>query len=628
MRVQVERSKAYRDRQRRIFCSVIVMLLASLLACSSPPETAPAAPNILLIMADDLGFNDLAINNKNPEIQTPNLDALAGQGIRFTRHYTDSTCSPSRAAFLSGMYPARVGFASPGRGLSPQLTTLPEALRAEGYATVHIGKWHVGDSQREAWPDAQGFDEWYGYLNQWRLRGKRVDGEIVPARPTYKNPWLSRNGEPEQQRVGHLDGILADEAIESIRRLSGGEVPWFINLWFNAPHAPIMPSDKFAALYPDTPAGKYRALVHEMDTNVGRVLKALEASPAAKNTIVVFVSDNGGTNRELDNNAPFHGKKMTFHEGGVRTPLIIRWPGMSAPGSVHDDIVTIYDLYPTILGLSGVDIPAGLDGRDFFHHPEAGRQDKPGLFWELHTGGHYGYSVLSHAGRYRLYKTWPYMPWETPAQIVDLEQDPDGRDYDNSGQLAVMPVIENEYLQWHRDVHSVDVALELDANGQWLLTGSDFLRTPGYAGFTFSAGVAPGYVGNIATQEGIWSLEKTAAGAIELQAQSIRLQGTVDILSTCHSVSVSGNFARKISIWGAVKDHMTVELYVDGVLAQSVSEPGKLDDSNFRAPTRLGPRGLSPVERGPVFKPQVLSTSLDSSPAWSAETLHDAVCGV
>jgi len=157
-------------------------------------------------MADDLCYNDLAINNDNTDIDTPHMDQIARDGVRFTRHYATAVCSPARAAFLIGMY--------------------PERLKEEGYTTWHIGKWHIGDLERTAWPDYQGFDHWFGFLNQWRLVGLHVDSALQMTMPRYNDPWLEGDAESGRFFPGHLENILTDKAIEVISDLQAAQTPW------------------------------------------------------------------------------------------------------------------------------------------------------------------------------------------------------------------------------------------------------------------------------------------------------------------------------------------------------------------------------------------------------------------
>ena len=208
----------------------ILIVVALLIICGYSLDRlldlSPIKPNILVIMVDDLGYNDLAINNDNTDIDTPHMDQIARDGVRFTRHYATVVCSPARAAFLTGMYPERLGYIPNGPGISPEIITLPERLKEAGYTTWHIGKWHIGDLERTAWPDYQGFDHWFGFLNQWRLAGLHVDSELQMTTPRYNDPWLEGDAESGRFFPGHLENILTDKAIEVISDLQAAQTPW------------------------------------------------------------------------------------------------------------------------------------------------------------------------------------------------------------------------------------------------------------------------------------------------------------------------------------------------------------------------------------------------------------------
>ncbi len=169
-------------------------------------------------MVDDLGFNDLAINNGNTGIDTPRLDQLAREGVRFTRHYASMVCSPARVSLLTGLFPERIF--PVGKGISPEIVTLPEKLQEEGYTTWHIGKWHIGDLLRESLPDRQGFDHWLGFHSQYLLAGTHQNGELQYDMPTYLNPWLEGDTEPGRNHQGHLETILTAKAIQVISDLN------------------------------------------------------------------------------------------------------------------------------------------------------------------------------------------------------------------------------------------------------------------------------------------------------------------------------------------------------------------------------------------------------------------------
>ena len=178
----------------------------------------PNPPNILILYIDDLGVNDVGIYGSE-HAKTPTLDRIAQEGVRFTRHYADATCSPARAALMSGRFPARAGFSPNGPGLSPQLNTLPRALKSLGYSTHHVGKWHMGHISTAAWPDAVGFDTWLGYLSQW-LMAKPYDHSLLDglySAPTYINPWLHDGSNDSRQYQGHLTDIVTERTISLIK---------------------------------------------------------------------------------------------------------------------------------------------------------------------------------------------------------------------------------------------------------------------------------------------------------------------------------------------------------------------------------------------------------------------------
>ena len=588
---------------------------------AGPPATVK--PNILLIVADDLGNNDLAINNNNTAINTPNMDRIAREGVRFTRHYAHTVCSPARAALLTGFYPERLGFLPNGRGISPEVVTLPERLQEEGYTTWHIGKWHIGDLDRAAWPDRQGFDHWFGFLNQWRLAGEHTpDGVIQLSDPRYNDPWLDSDSEPGKNFPGHLENILTDKAIGVLTELNKAHAPWFLNLWFYAPHGPIQPAAEFAQNYPATPAGRYQALVNQLDHNIGRIISHLATIGALQNTIIVIVSDNGGTNNELDNNAPFAGKKTTLMEGGLRTPLIIKWPEQSINGQVFSNTVSIADIYPTLLESIGVAPPVNIDGNSFYRsvqHLEPPRQKA--LFWDL---GAVSYGALSADGRWRLYqrpKTWGATP--KPA-LYDLELDPTGKQPLRPRPETELAQITQSYQAWYKDVHTVRTTYVPTGNGGGILTGMDFLRTPGFDTYTFGIGIPDQFEGPIAMQEGIWRMSRTG-NTVTAQFGDLILSGDIENANSCHSIIVSGNFSRQVQS-GLGPDIMNLALYIDGVQAQSGQKEATLrvDDPTVKTIIGNPERADVNIKMSP---PVILNTVLDSTSPWTLQAFSAGLCG-
>lgn len=577
-------------------------------------------PNILLIMVDDLGFNDLAINNGNTGIDTPNMDSIAQQGVRFTRHYASPVCSPGRVALLSGMVPERLGFLASARGISPQRTTLGERLQEEDYTTWHIGKWHIGDRERTAWPDYQGFDHWFGFLSQGFLAGNMVGGELVPAQPRYEDPWLQGDTEPGAHYSGHLEEILTERAVDVITDLAAEGAPWFLNLWYYAPHEPIAPAADFAALYPDTDAGRYQALVNQLDSNIGELYSLLQQLNVLDETIVVIVSDNGGTNNALDNNAPYFGQKNSVREGGLRTPLIIRWPDPAVNGQVFQDTINIYDLYPTLLAAAGIPAPGGLDGVDYYPSIATGQPaPQRELYW---NHGSTNYSLLSADGRYRYYQSTFYGFTLDPV-LYDLELDPTGTQTVNPLPPAIVDPLLANYATWLQDVHTVDTTFTPDAFGGGVLSGEDFLRTPGHTFYTFGLGIPAGYSGPLVDQTGAWSMSRSG-NTITVQAGPAILSGDVTATGSCHEVVLTGKFHLKGLVFSP-PDNIDLSLYIDGIAVDSITTPGRLDVADVTVPTVIGdPFATAPT--GTIGPAVVLNTVLRSDTAWTVEEFSDSLC--
>ena len=587
-------------------------------------ERDDTKPNILLIMADDLGYNDLAINNDNTQIDTPNMDQLARDGVRFTRHYASTVCSPARAALLTGYHPERLGYLPNGRGISPAIETLPERLQQEGYTTWHIGKWHIGDLERTAWPDHQGFYHWFGFLNQWRLAGVHVGGELQLTTPRYQNPWLQGDTEPGRNFTGHLENILTDKAITVLSELNAAQAPWFLNLWYYAPHSPITPASEFAQNYPDTPAGKYQALVNQLDHNVGRVLTHLEQIGALQNTLIVLVSDNGGTNSAMDNNAPFSGAKATMTEGGMRTPLVIKWPDSAMNGQVIADVVSIEDIYPTVLESIGVTPLAGLDGDSFYTAVEQrvsiGVKER---YWDaLMTADWTSHTGLSADGRWRLLQWYPFWGAMPDPMIFDLELDP-------TSALPVVPPpplqltqMTDNYRAWYTDVHTVKTNFVANTNGSGVLTGTDFLRTPGFGWYTFGIGVPHAYEGPIAAQAGIWTMSRTG-NTVTAQFGDLILHGDIQNSNTCHSIAVSGSFTAQVQ--SNVVPSFKLTLYIDGVAVQSGELQAVLQVDDPTVETIIGDP-LNVANTGVLSPPIIMNTTLTSSPASTPQSFSARLC--
>ena len=398
------------------------------------PATAPSGkrpPNIILIVADDLGWNDISLNGGGVAggiVKTPNIDALAREGMNFTTAYAaNATCSPSRAAMMTGRYPTRFGFeftAVPvqfaenmahGEGVGPLKTifhkdlitpdipdypdmgvpadevTIAEAVKDAGYRTLHIGKWHLGESPALQ-PHAQGFDESLAVLGGAAMFLPEDDPDVVNA----KLPWdridrfiwanlrhaVAFNGSKRFHPKGHMTDYFAEEAMQAIE--ANRNRPFFLYLAFNAPHTPLQATredyDKLPQIK-DEKTRVYGAMIAQLDRRIGDVMAKLKQLGIDDNTLVIFTSDNGGAwyNGMPDLNKPYRGWKATFFEGGIRTPFFMRWPAAIAPGSTRADMTGHLDIFSTIAAAAGATLPSGrvIDSEDIL----AGPAKRPAMFW-------------------------------------------------------------------------------------------------------------------------------------------------------------------------------------------------------------------------------------------------------
>jgi arylsulfatase A-like enzyme len=328
------------------------MLLALPMTLWAADASPSQPPNILLIITDDQGYGDLSIHG-NPHLRTPHLDGLARQGVQFERFYVNSFCAPTRAALLTGRYPLRTGchgVTHNRESMRPSEVTIAEALRAAGYRSACIGKWHNGE-QYPMTPQGQGFDESFGFNNgHWNQ---------------YFDAVLLR-GARHELTEGYITDVLTDEAIRFIAANRTG--PFFCYLSYNAPHSPYQVPDeyfeRFKAKGFDDRLAAFYGMCENIDDNVGRLLAHLDFQRIADNTIVLFLTDNGGTAGVRQFNAGMRGGKTSVHEGGCRVPLFVRWPAAGWQPHVVRPIASHIDLYPTLLDLCGVPAPVGppIDG--------------------------------------------------------------------------------------------------------------------------------------------------------------------------------------------------------------------------------------------------------------------------
>ena len=342
--------------------ALCLSLLAALTALHA--TAAPAQPNLVIIFIDDLGYADIGPFGATKQ-RTPNLDRMAREGMKLTSFYAAPVCSVSRAQLLTGCYGARVsvpGVYFPGQanGLNPAEFTIAERLKERGYATMCIGKWHVGD-QPEFLPTRQGFDRYFGipYSNDMQRKSTQTGERVVPLLRDDKVAELLTD--EQQSRIVER---YTDEATGFIR--ANKDKPFLLYLPHTAVHTPIWPGEKFRG---KSANGRFGDWVEEVDWSVGRVLDTLRELKLAERTLVVFTSDNGPwlvKGPDGGSALPLRGGKGSTWEGGVRVPTIAWWPGKIAPGSVCDAVAGTIDLLPTAVALAGGTVPAQpvIDGRD------------------------------------------------------------------------------------------------------------------------------------------------------------------------------------------------------------------------------------------------------------------------
>ncbi len=324
-------------------------LLFAILACfATIPDIAAqnAKPNIVVLIADDLGWND--IGTRNPKIVTPNLVRLAKEGVELQRFYAYPLCSPARAGLLTGVLPRRLGLVNvimPGQaGITKATPTLPARLKSVGYATSLVGKWHLGNQNPAT---SVGFDHFYGFMG----------GEVDYVKHTDKRgkPDWQRDGK-QIEESGYSTYLFADEASKQIRARDKSK-PFYLQVAFNAPHIDLAAPEDLVAKHKSD--GLYGAVVEGLDIGIGRILATLDEQGLRDNTLVVFVSDNGAP-RPTGSNAPLRGYKASVDEGGIRTPAILRWPKRVPAGVKLEQPIAIIDLFPTIAAAANLPLAAEL----------------------------------------------------------------------------------------------------------------------------------------------------------------------------------------------------------------------------------------------------------------------------
>ena len=360
------------------------LLTGVMFAVSAASLGAAEKPNVVMLLADDLGFQDVGCYDG--PVKTPTIDSLAAGGTRFSDFYSGcAVCSPSRASLLTGRHHIRAGVyswihdTSQKSHLLLRETTLAEILKGAGYATAHVGKWHLGlptPEHDKPTPDKHGFDYWLATSNN--------------ASPSHHNPDnFIRNGKPVGEIEGYSCQIVVDEAITWLEKHRPQDTPFFLNVWFHEPHAPIAAPPELVSEYGDKPSDKaaiYSGTIDNTDRAIARLLKKLRQISKPEETIIIYASDNGSYRD--DRTGGLRGKKGVNWEGGIRVPGIFYWPGKIPAGVISHEPAGVVDILPTVCGLLQLDKPQGvhLDGSDLSPlltgHAADFKRHQP-LFWHL-----------------------------------------------------------------------------------------------------------------------------------------------------------------------------------------------------------------------------------------------------
>jgi arylsulfatase A-like enzyme len=436
-------------RREFVSSAVAASALAGVAGVSSRAAPRPR-PNVLYVMADDMGWGDLSCYGR-PDYRTPNLDRLASQGMRFTHAYSAApVCTPTRCAFVTGRYPARtaVGLEEPlswrrqlaeqkrDPGLPPEHPTVASLLKAAGYRTSLVGKWHLGYLPTYS-PLKSGFEEFFGIMSG--------GGDYFTHKDSNGDPDLFE-AEVPVERVGYMTDLITERAVEFVRRRRA--VPFFLSLNYTAPHWPWEgPRDEavsrtlgrgLAGFGAGGSPKVYAEMMRSLDSGVGRVMRALDDAGRTRDTLVIFTSDNGG--ERFSYNRPFTGAKFDLHEGGIRVPAFVRLPGVVPRGRTTTQVAVTMDWTATILAAARArahpDYP--LDGLDLLPFINSGRAPfERTLFWRNDVQG------AARSGR------WKYLKLgEKDERLFDLSADAGEQTDVRAARPEVFERLRAEYLNW------------------------------------------------------------------------------------------------------------------------------------------------------------------------------------
>lgn len=439
------------DRQ-----ALSVVLAAGIVTCGLLFAAAAEArqPNVVLIVADDLGWADVGYHGG--EIETPAIDRLAEEGVQFDRFYSAPICSPTRAALMTGRDPLALGIAYDqihpwyNAGLAPKSLTIAEIFRRDGYQTALVGKWHLGHSYEHQLPNAQGFEHFWGHLHT------NTDYYTHEREGAHDLQLNGKSVHADGEYLTHLEGREAVRYIED----RDPKKPFFLYVPFTAPHSPMQAPaetiEKYAALPRSGYRRTYAAMVDEMDQAIAGVLEALDRQNIANETIVLFVSDNGGSNVFGGRNTPLRGNKGDTWEGGIRVPAVMRWPEKLDAGQTMGQMMTAMDVLPTLARAANVRVPttADLDGISIWpalsrNHPIA-RRKPVGFVSEIPLPGVIHTAIFD--GRWKLVQIIQERQTETRVRnfLFDIEDDPNEENDLSKRHGAVLSKMQRLMAEWRK----------------------------------------------------------------------------------------------------------------------------------------------------------------------------------
>lgn len=410
---------------------LVVWTLALLVFHAAASAAETAHPNILVILVDDLGYGDLSSYGAE-DLESPHIDRLVAAGMRFDNFYANCpVCSPTRASLMTGCYPELVGVPGVIRThpenswgwFDPRAVTLPQVLKTAGYHTAIVGKWHLGLESPNT-PGERGFDHVHAFL-----------GDMMDDYYNHRRHGINymRLGDKEIDPPGHATDLFTQWSCDYLHHRSAATdgKPFFLYLPYNAPHTPIQPPEDWLAKVKQREPGvsdrraKLVALIEHLDDGVGRVMRTLQDTGLAQNTIVVFTSDNGGQIQVGANNGPLRDGKQSMYEGGLKVPGCVVWPGRVEPGSRTGLATLTMDLYPTLCAAAGVKFEHEVDGRSILPTllgKDVTYEPRDMFFHRREGGERYGGLIINaiRRGDWKLLQNSPFAPQE----LYNLNDDP------------------------------------------------------------------------------------------------------------------------------------------------------------------------------------------------------------